>query len=170
PGRLLVVLAQAVHQLVAGGDALGPRQRRHPAVGGGENAGMGCGKSVPGGHHGAVEFMQLVEHGGSTLRVWLLHCTIVTEEDAGRRGRRSLRETCVQRAGRGMNSGSPSIWPKRPSSQSCLACSMRSLELETKIRHKWLHPSKGSPPSNMAFTDVRARTDGRETRSVSTTR
>ena len=51
--------------------------------------------------------------------------------------------------GKGMNSvSSPgTVWPKRSRCQSSLACSMRSLLLDTKFHQRKRGPSSGSPPS-----------------------
>src|SRR3546814_4873418 len=68
-GRLLVVLADAVQQLVAGGDARRARYGRQPAVAGGEHACVRIGPVGEGRHPGAAEFMQLVkQHWVASLR------------------------------------------------------------------------------------------------------
>jgi hypothetical protein len=54
-----------------------------------------------------------------------------------------------QRSGKGMNSVSPGTGSKRPSAQSRLACSMRSVELDTKFHQMCRSPSMASPPRSI---------------------
>src|SRR5258708_37407063 len=55
-------------------------------------------------------------------------------------------------SGSGMNSVSLGTCAKRPLFQSALACSIRSLEEETKFHQIWRGPSSASPPRNIIRT------------------
>src|SRR6266478_5497091 len=55
-------------------------------------------------------------------------------------------------SGSGMNSVSLGTCAKRPLFQSALACSILSLEEETKFHQIWRGPSSASPPRNIIRT------------------
>ena len=76
----------------------------------------------------------------------------------------------ARHSGKGMNSlSSPGTLSKRPSFQSALACSMRSLREETKFHQMWRGPSIAAPPSSVSRASLTAvtviRSPGRKIRS-----
>src|SRR6185312_16313739 len=58
-------------------------------------------------------------------------------------------QTTKRFSGSGMNSVSPGTWPTACASQSCAACAMRSLRLETKFHQMKRRSGSTSPPSTI---------------------